>query len=277
MAMFETNGINIFYEDLGNKESEHCVVFFNGAMSTTTSWALLYPVFEKMGWRIVLHDYKGQLKSDKPVGPYTFKEHVEEAKALFDHLDLRHVHVIGTSYGGRVAMEFALQYPDETLTLSIINSFSESDAYLDTLVAGWDRSRVFGNGESFLWSVVPTFYGKAFIENNQAVFQERAKALGMANSEFFVGQKAIYDTFSADIYTTDRLHAISCPTLIIVGDQDLVTPIKFSEIMVEHIPHTEFVVVPDCGHVTIAEKPKELESIVFGFVIKHAFKYQTLI
>jgi len=269
MAVFETNGVNIFYEDLGNKNSEHVIVFFNGAMSTTTSWSLLYPIFQQLGWRIVLHDYKGQLKSDKPTGPYTFKEHVDEAKALFDHLGLNQVHVVGTSYGGRVAMEFALQHSDATLTLSIINSFSESDAYLDTMVAGWDKTRVFGNGENFLWSVVPTFYGKTFIEENQATFEERAKTFGMANAEFFVGQKAIYDTFSTDIYVTDRLHAIGCPTLIVVGDQDLVTPIKFSQIIAQHIPHTEFVVIPDCGHVTIMEKPKELESLVFGFVMKH--------
>ena len=133
--------------------------------------------------------------SDKPVGPYTFKEHADEAKALFEHLGLEQVHVIGTSYGGRVAMEFALLYPEVTLTMSIINSFSESNAYLDTLVAGWDKNRVVDNGENFFWSVVPIFYGKTFIEENQAEFQKRAKALGEANAEFFMGQKAIYDTF----------------------------------------------------------------------------------
>jgi len=271
MAMFEINGVNIFYEDLGNKESEYCVVFFNGAMSTTSSWGLLYPVFERMGWRVVLHDYKGQLKSDKPAGPYTFKEHADEAKALLEHLGVKQVHLIGTSYGGRVAMEFALLYPEMSQSMSIINSFSESDSYVDTLVAGWDKTRVVGNGENFFWSVVPIFYGKTFIEKNQADCQKRAEALDAADAEFFVGQKAIYDTFSADIYMTDRLHGIKCPTLVVVGEEDLLTPMKFSEIIVQNIPNTEFITVPDCGHVTIAEKPKELESIVLGFVMKQTF------
>lgn len=118
-------------------------------MSTTSSWNLLYPVFIRLGWRVILHDYKGQTMSDKPVGPYTFKEHAQEAKALFDFLNVKQVHVVGTSYGGRVAMEFALQYPQATLSLSIINSFSESDDYLDTLVESWDKNRVYGNGENF--------------------------------------------------------------------------------------------------------------------------------
>jgi len=269
MPMFNVNGINIFYEDLGDKNSKNCVVFFNGAMSTTSGWGLLYPLFTRLGWRVILHDFKGQLMSDKPEGVYTFKQHADEAKALFDFLGANQVHVIGTSYGGRVAMEFAVLYPQATLTMSIINSFSESDAYLDTLVAGWDRIRTFGNGENFLWSVVPVFYGKTYIAENQETFETRAKALGNADAEFFKGQKAIYDTFSADIYMTNRLHMIECPTLVIVGDQDLVTPVKFSEVLVQNIKNTEFFIIPDCGHVTIAEKPRELESVVLGFILKH--------
>ena len=272
VAKFETNGINIFYEDLGDKESEHCAVFFNGAMSTTSSWELLYPLFLRMGWRVVLHDYKGQLMSDKPAGPYTFKEHADEAKALFEYIGLKQVHVIGTSYGGRVAMEFALLYPEAVLSMSIISSLSESDVYIDTLIAGWIKTCVVGNGENFFWSIVPTFYGKTFIKENQEELKKRGLALGGVNDEFFVGQKAIYDTLSTDIYATDRLHAINCPTLVAVGDEDLVTPVKLSEILVQNIPNTEFVMIPDCGHVAIAEKPNELESVVFGFALKHGFK-----
>lgn len=268
MPIIKINGNNIFYEDLGNIQSPNCVAFFNGAMSTTSSWELLYPLFIKLGWRVVLHDYKGQLMSDKPAGPYTFKEHADEAMVLFEYLDITKIHLVGTSYGGRVAVEFALLFPSLTLSLSIINSFSESDSYLDTLVAGWDKNRVFGNGENFFWSVVPIFYGKTFISENQEEFEKRAIALENADEAFFTGQKAIYDTFSADIYVTDRLCDIQCPTLVIVGDQDLVTPVKFSEILVEHISNVEFIIIPDCGHVTIAEKPKELESVVLGFILK---------
>jgi len=268
MSILEINGINIYYEDIGNHESANCIAFFNGAMSTTSHWELLYPVFKRMGWRIILHDYKGQLKSDKPAGPYTFKDHADEAKALFDYLGINKVHIVGTSYGGRVAMEFAILYPQFTESMSIINSFSESNAFIDTIVKGWDYTRVFGNGEAFFWSAIPIFYGKTFISKNIEDCAKRAKSLSEAPEEFFIGQKAIYDTFSADIYVTDRLHEIKCPTLVVCGEEDILTPVKFSEIIVKNIPHAEFITIPDCGHVTIVEKPKELESAVFGFILK---------
>ena len=271
MAIFETDGINIYYEDIGNIKSENCIVLLNGGMSNTASWGLLYPVFERIGWRIVLHDFKGQLKSDKPTGPYTFKEHAKEAKALFDHLGLDEVHVIGTSYGARVAMEFALMYPRATRSLSIISSLSESDACFDKQVAGWKKRCVLGNGGNFFWSVVPTFYGKSFLEKNLESCKQRAEFIDAADAVFFVGQKAIFDTLATDINVTERLPAISSPTLVVVGMEDQLTPIKFSEIISQNIQDAEFITIPDCGHLTIAEKPKELESIVLGFVIKHAF------
>jgi len=268
MAECNINGVNIYYEDIGDKNSKNCIVFFNGAMSSTNSWGLIYPLFEGMGWRVILHDFRGQLKSDKPLGPYTFKDHADDAKALFDYLGIEKMHVAGTSYGGRVAMEFAILYPQAALSISIIDSFSESNAYIDTIVKGWETSRVFGNGESFLWNAVPIFYGKTFIANNLAEIEKRAKVLGEASAEYFDGQRAIYDTFLADIYTTDRLHQIKCPALVICGTEDILTPVSFSEIIVKNIPQAEFVPIPDCGHVAIMEKPRELESVLLGFVMK---------
>ena len=62
MAIDQVNGINLYYEDIGTPNSDQCVAFLNGVMASTSSWSLLYPVFARMGWRIILHDFRGQLK-----------------------------------------------------------------------------------------------------------------------------------------------------------------------------------------------------------------------
>ena len=271
MAMFETNGVNIYYEDLGNKDSKNCVVFFNGAMSTVSSWQLLYPIFEKMGWRVVLQDFKGQFKSDKPAGPYTFEAHANEAYSLFKHLGLEQVHVIGTSYGGRVAMEFAILHPEITASISLINSLSELNTLSETIFKSWEAIRVAENGESFFWNAVPILYGKTFIANNKEECVSRAKFMGERATEYFDGKKLIFDNLLSNVYVTDRLCKITCPTLVVCGEEDILTPVALSEIIVQQIPHAEFVTIPDCGHSTLIEKPKELESIIFGFVMKHTF------
>ena len=271
MPTFLVNGIKIYYEDLGNKESENCIAFFNGAMSTTNSWELLYPVFVHMGWRVILHDFKGQLKSDKPEGPYTFATIAGEAKALLDYLDVKRVHVVGTSYGGRVAMEFAHAYPEMMASLSVVNSFSEINSLIKTLVRSWEPLRAALDGEHLFWNMIPIFYGDDFLTQNYEAVAGRAKLMRELTADDFRGQKAIYDTILTDAYMTNRLHEIKCPTLIVCSDQDILTTVKFSQSIAEHIPHSEFLIIPGCGHVTIAEKPEELKSAVLGFTMKHSF------
>jgi len=274
MAKFETNGINIYYKELGNKDSENCIAFFNGVMATTSSWELLYPTFERLGWRIILHDFKGQLKSDKPTGSYTFKEHADEAKALFDHLGVQKVHIVGTSYGGEVAMKFAMEYPETTTSISVIDSVSETDSVLEAFVRSWKELADLGNGEKFFWSMAPSVYGSTFLQENHEACVKRAQAMNNIPKEYFQGQKALYDTFLGNVHMTDKLHTIKCPTLIICGEGDILKPPKFSQTIADNIPGAEYITIPDCGHVAIFEKPKELESAILGFTLKHSPKLE---
>ena len=272
MAEFEINGINIYYEEIGSKDSENCIAFFNGVMATTSSWALLYPTFERLGWRVILHDFKGQLKSDKPAGPYTFKEHADEAKSLFDHLGVQKVHIVGTSYGGVVAMKFAMEYPETTTSISVIGSVSETDSVLDAFVRSWKELADLGNGETFFWSMAPSVYGPVFLKENHEACIKRAQAMNNISKEYFKGQKTLYDTFLNDVLMTNKLHTIKCPALIICGESDILKPPKFSQIIADNIPNAEYITVPDCGHVAIFEKPKELESMILGFIMKQTLK-----
>ena len=79
---------------------------------------------DKMGFRIILHDFMGQLKSDKPDREYTFEEHCEQARMLYEWLGVQKIHLIGTSYGGEIALRFALMYPDMVNTISVIDSLN---------------------------------------------------------------------------------------------------------------------------------------------------------
>lgn len=269
MATFKVNDIEIFYEVKGDPNGKNTVAFLNGVMASTSSWALLYPIFEKFGFRIVLHDFKGQLKSDKPEGPYTFEEHCKEAKALFDHLGVETVHLVGTSYGGEVAMKFASTYPEMTKSISIIDSVSELDPVVEGFVLGWKVLCDTGDGETFFWGMAPSIYGPKFIEDNKEMLAERAKAIKHNPNNYLEGQKVLYDTFAQDVYMTDILNKIKCPALILVGEEDILKPKKFSQILVDNIGNAEFIVLPNCGHVAIFEAAKELESAIFGFIMKN--------
>jgi 3-oxoadipate enol-lactonase len=270
MAYAKINGINLFYELKGNMEAQETVVFLNGVMASTSSWTYQLPVFEKAGFRILLHDFRGQLKSDKPEGPYSFKQHASDVKGLMEQLGIEKAHVIGTSYGGEVAMRFALDYPENTKSLAIIDSVSELDEVLKHFVKGWAEMAKEQDGEKFFWGMMPTIYHNDFIKQNYEMLKQRAQATGRVPQDYFQGQVYLYDTFLQDLNMTEELSRIECPALIICGENDILKPRKFSKIIAEHIPNSEFAIIPDCGHVTIFEKPNVLNTMLLGFAIKNS-------
>lgn len=265
--------VELYYEIHGDPNGRETIAFLNGVMASVSSWALLYPVFERAGFRVILHDFKGQLRSSKPAGPYSFAQHCAEAKVLFEHLGVKKLHLVGTSYGGEVAMKFAVLYPEMTQTISVIDSLSELDEVCKGFVAGWKALCGTGDGEAFFWGMAPSIYGPDFLANNQEVLAKLAASVKAASNGYLEGQKTLYDTFIQDVDMTGELPRIQCPALILCGERDILKPPRFSQIMADAIPNSEFVTLPNCGHVAIFEKPGELESAVFGFVMKHCAPY----
>ncbi len=270
MPYFNHNELSLFYEIKGDPNSEKVVAFFNGVMASTNSWVNQIPVFEKLGFKIILHDFKGQLKSDKPKGPYTLTEHAEEAMALLQFLKIPQAHIIGTSYGGEVAMKFAIKFPEFTQSISVIDSVSQLDEVLKYFLRGWRSLAEDGDPEKFFYGMVPTIYHNTFIEANLEMLKARGEAFKAMPPDYLQGQIELYDTFEQDVTMTNELDQIQCPSLVVCGEEDILKPKKFSKIIAQTIPNSEYVTIPDCGHVTIFEKPNELNSILLGFIIKNS-------
>ena len=269
MPIVTHQSVDLFYEIKGDPNAKLTVLFLNGVMASTSSWVNQLPPFEAHGFKIVLHDFKGQLKSAKPNGPYTFAQHASDVVALMDHLGIPSAHLIGTSYGGEVGLRCALDHPQRVLSLSVIDSVSELDEDLSATVNDWKDAAATQHGETFFHRMMPSIYSPGFIQRNHDMLAQRAKAMNALSADYFAGQIILYDTFLNDVSMTSELHHIQCPTLILCGELDTLKPVKFSAIMAQAIPNAEFLTIPDCGHVAIFEKPNELNSALLGFILKH--------
>lgn len=265
--------VRLFYEVKGDLESSETIVFLNGVMASTNSWYQFIPFFERFGYKMLLHDFKGQLKSSKPEGPYTFEEHAKELKELMDFLQIKNASLIGTSYGGEVALKFAIKFPEYVKKMVIIDSVSELDEVLRYFVKGWIALAEKENGIEFFYGTMPSIYSDSYIRKNYKELEKRALAIDKMPKDFFKGQIYLYETFLQDVYMTKELQKIKSPTLVICGEKDILKPLKFSQIIADNIPNSEFVIIPDCGHVVIFEKPEELVTLSLGFLLKnHSFK-----
>lgn len=268
MSKFTINNINIAYEDLGDSSLDTAIVFMNGVMASMSSWKMHVEPFVRLGYRVVCHDFKGQLLSSKPEGPYTFHDHCVEAKALYDSLNIKRIHIIGTSYGSEVGMVYAMTYPESVLSLTIIDGVSEIDEVLRRFVESWRIMCLSNDGEAFFRGMLPSIYGESYLSKNKDALNARAKAIPSLGKDYLLGQISLYDTFLQEVNFTHRLHEIKCPTLIICGEDDLLKRPRFSRILYEHIEQSEFILLPDCGHVTIFEQSETLKTCLMGFILK---------
>lgn len=260
------SGKKLYYETMNTKGEKGTVFFLNGVMASVSSWKNQYDALEQEGYSMVLHDFIGQLLSDKIDGDYTFEKHSNDLYELVTFLNEKNIHLIGTSYGGEVAMKFAAMYPEIVKSITIIDSVSELDDKLRSSIKDWIELAETHDGERFFKGMQPTIYGESFINSNIDFLNKRAKAMNTIPKDYFDGQIKLYETFINDVYMTDILKDITCPSLVVVGEEDTLKPLKFSKIIADNIENSRLVTIPDSGHVTIFEQPKELNKHIIEFL-----------
>jgi len=257
---------NLFIEDLGNKDGD-VIVFLNGVMASTNSWYTIMKPFIELGYRVILHDFKGQLKSDKPDGPYTFFDHAEETIMILKELSVTKAHFVGTSYGGEVALNIGFRYPDYVQSLVIIDSVSETDKTMVDEIDHWIDLCNAGDGYAFFWGMAKSIYGPIFMKENKDFLEKRAQATSHVDPSYLKGQIILYKTFNTDVYMTNRLNEIKAPTLIICGKDDILKPPKFSKIIQHEVKNSKLILLEDCGHVAIFEKTNEIIELIKMWIL----------
>ncbi|MBV8516622.1 MAG: alpha/beta fold hydrolase [Acidobacteria bacterium] len=248
--------VDVFHEIRGDGEP---LFLLNGIMMTTASWAQETRRLAK-SYRCVLHDFRGQLRTPVP-GPYALRDHVDDLAALFDRLGIDRAHLAGTSYGGEVAMLFALAHPERVRTLTVIASVSHSEAPLRASVTRW-RDTALHAPDALYDLTLPDNFSPDFV--TPVLAQQGRDRLSTYPPEFFRAFADLCDAFlTLDI--TDELHAIRCPTLVIAAERDALKPVHYSEIIASRIPNARLAIVPNAGHAVVIERPDAISALIEPF------------
>ena len=262
MPKIHANGIDLYYELHGPEEAD-VLVLSNGVLMSTASWAYQTPVLSRH-YRLLLYDCRGMWQSEHPAGPYSMALHAEDLAALLDGLGIERAHIGGISYGAEISMVFALNYPERTRSLVLSSAVSQVDPLLEGMMEGWIAATRAKDPEMLFRVTYPVNFSEAWIAANRealAAAQERYKALD-------------YDAFLelllsfSQLDVTDELQRVVAPTLVIVGEEDILKPRKYAEIIAREIPDAELAVVPHAGHAVMWERPGIFNSLILGFLAK---------
>jgi 3-oxoadipate enol-lactonase len=262
MPKVTVNNIQIYYELHGPPDGE-VVVLSNGVLMSTASWAFQTPALSRR-YRLLLYDCRGMWQSEHPPGPYSMEMHADDLAGLLDALDIDAAHIGGTSYGAEISLIFALKYPQRTKSLMVTSAVSHVEPLLHGFIEIWNGAAQAHDSERLFHAVYPLTFSDAWIAANQDMLNQARARYKLLD---FAAFSALLMSFS-QLNITSELPKITAPTLVVVGEEDILKPRHYSEIIAKEIPNAEFAVIPGAGHAALWEKASIFNSLLLGFLAK---------
>jgi len=211
-------------------------------------------------YRIISYDKRGHGLSDAPAGDYTLDQHVDDLAGLVDHLGITSFALCGVSVGGLIAQGFALRRPDALAGLILCDTAPKvGDA------AMWD-ARIAAVRADGMAAIVDGVMPRWF---TQAYRRDKPTALAAWRNMLLCTPVAGYIGTCATLRDTDlrnAIGAIATPTLVLVGDEDLATPVDLVRDTAARIPGARFEIIAACGHIPSIEQPETLAALLSGFL-----------
>ncbi|SMC40058.1 alpha/beta fold hydrolase [Papillibacter cinnamivorans] len=261
MANFTFQGKNIYYETHGEGSP---LLVLNGIMMNCLSWNPFVRPFSRQN-RLILLDMLDQGRSDKMEGPYTQEIQADLIRALLDELKLEKINILGISYGGEVALHFAVKYPSCVDRLVLSNTTCYTSPWLRDIGEGWNRAA--SDGEAYYYTTIPVIYSpKFYLENNEWMENRKKLLIPIFSNKAFVSSMIRLTDSASTLDLRDRISEIQAETLVISSEFDFITPPPEQKFIVSRLRHVSYALMPDCGHASMYEKPMLFASLVLGFV-----------
>jgi len=249
------------------------VVFLHGIGGNRANWdgqlTALGDRFCAVAW-----DARGYGDSDDPPPPLRFGQFADDVARLLDHLGAERAHVVGLSMGGMIAQDVAARHPDRLATLALVDTSSGFGAAPESARREFLAQRL----EPLDAGLTPADLAPRLVgalvhpDAPEAVRAQVAASLGKLRTEPY--RQALHAIVTTDF--RDALGAVAVPTLVLVGEQDVVTPPGASRDLAVRIPGAELVTIPGAGHLSNLDQPAAFDRALGGFLDRHAGRASTV-
>lgn len=256
-----TNGIEINYTIEGEGP---WVVLSHSLACDRSMWDEQVQLL-KSRFRVMRFDTRGHGSSDAPGGAYTLDMLADDLLGLLDGLSIEAPHFIGLSMGGMIGMTFALRHPGRFRSLVLCDTSSRIPPEAGPIWEGRIKIAAEQGMDPLVEPTLQRWFTKPFYEANKAMMGRVGQMIRNTRPAGYIGCcNAI-----PKIDVTDKLGAIKCPVQVIVGDQDVGTPVAMSRAIHEAIPASELVVIQSASHLSNLEQPAAFDKALAGFLDKH--------
>ncbi|RFB79451.1 bifunctional 3-oxoadipate enol-lactonase/4-carboxymuconolactone decarboxylase PcaDC [Methylovirgula sp. 4M-Z18] len=259
MPFLEIKG-NRFRYELTGPEGAPVIAFSNSMGTTLEMWSEQVPALSKT-FRVLCYDTRGHGQSQTIPGPATIDDLAEDLAQILTALEIDQAHIAGLSLGGMTAQVFAVNYPQRTLSLTLM----ATSAYLQ---ANYDeRARlVLEKGmEPIAKPVIERWFTPGFHRNHVDVVTDVLAHLRQIDPAGYASACQVI----AQMDLRPRISAITAPTLIVAGADDQATPVEMMVDIQRRIAGAELIVLSPAAHLLALEQPAALNRHLLSFLERH--------
>lgn len=260
-SMNINNGSTRINFEVSGNTSGPVVVMAHSLGCNLHMWDAQMPALEPI-YHIVRLDMRGHGQSDVPPGPYTLDELADDVIAVMDSQQIDKAHWVGLSVGGMIGQSLLLRYPNRFISAALCDTAS---AQPDAAGPIWD-ARIKAVETDGLGSIVDAtmerwFTPAARASGSSAVNAVRAQLAGTSDEGYVACCHAIMK-----LNYIDQLSKINVPVSLIVGAEDMATPVSGSEAMQIRLPNSQLNVLQNAAHISNVEQVDAFNEVLLAFL-----------
>jgi len=263
-------GVTLNYEISGEGDP---LVLIMGTSGSIALWGEMIPRLAEE-YRVIAFDNRGLGGSERGEGEISVASMAEDVSALMHALDVPRAHVMGWSLGSAIVQELALAHPEQVATAIMYATWARCDGFQRSVLSALRHPYATRNMEAALTSAGLAF-SPQLLDNPD--FEKMLEPMLPAFPQTEDQMQVTTEQWDADLAhdTLDRLGGITAPTLVIVGEQDLLTPPWQAKKVADAIPGARYELLtgPGSSHGVHIERPDDLVGLVTGFLNDHKMEH----
>ena len=268
----QVGDINIAYKRFGQGKP---ILFISGTSQTKDAWEpTLLSQLAATNHTVIVFDNRGMGETTVGTQPFSIEQFANDTAGLLDALQIEKADVIGASLGSFVAQELALNYPQKVDRLILHATYCGGNEAIYASGQAAERAMILSSAEVLqnmtaeeqAMVLAQIMFPPEWLEEHPEILNTTVIELAPSRSatpEIIAQQGLASGTWKG---SCDRLASITQPTLLIVGDQDVLLPAANAIMMAQRIPNSWLVIIQGTGHGMAWQVPNEFSAIVQTFL-----------
>lgn len=260
--MLAVNGAMLNVNESGNSGARP-VIFVHGFPFSQAMWHHQIPQVAAE-FRAIAYDVRGLGESSAGDGPISIEGHVDDLIAILDHLQIHRATLVGLSMGGYIALRALERNPDRFSAAVLCDTRSEAD----TNEARLNRAKSIGDvmrrgAAAFAEDFLPKLFAPESFQRAPEEISLIRRIIAQTPPRSIA---ATLLALAARTDTTESLRTISVPAMILVGEQDILTPPDAARALHRNIAGSTLKIIPHAGHMSPMEQPGIVNDALMSFL-----------